>query len=38
MTGAFFADRLVSKAFWLVWILLTWAIGNARAAQKSEST
>jgi O-antigen ligase len=35
MAGAFFADRLVSKSFWLVWILLTWAIGNARDAHHS---
>jgi O-antigen ligase len=33
LAGAFFADRLVSKAFWLVWILLAWAISNARENQ-----
>jgi O-antigen ligase len=38
LAGAFFADRVASKSFWLIWILLTWAIRNARETQQAEST
>jgi hypothetical protein len=36
LAGAFFADRLVSKSFWLVWILLTWATATARESQQGD--
>jgi O-antigen ligase len=37
LVGAFFADRLWSKHFWLPWILLTWAIRLAREPQGSST-
>jgi O-antigen ligase len=37
LAGAFFADRLWSKSFWLLWILVTWAIHSLSESQQTES-
>jgi O-antigen ligase len=37
LAGAFFADRVGGKSFWLLWIIVTWAIRNARESQQPES-
>jgi O-antigen ligase len=37
LASAFFGDRLWGKMFWLPWILLTWAIYNAREAEPNRS-
>jgi hypothetical protein len=31
MAGALFSDRLWSKSFWLLWILLAWTISSEHA-------
>jgi O-antigen ligase len=36
LAGAFFADRLWVKYFWLPWILLVWAVTNARKSRSSQ--
>jgi O-antigen ligase len=39
LIGGLFADRLWSKSFWLLWILLTWAISSeGRPDEDGEST
>jgi O-antigen ligase len=37
LAGTFFADRLWSKSFWLLWILVTWAIHSLSESQQTES-
>jgi O-antigen ligase len=38
LAGAFFADRVGGKPFWLLWIIVAWAIRNARESQQLQST
>jgi O-antigen ligase len=36
LAGAFFADRVGGKPFWMLWIIVTWAIRNARSSEATD--